>query len=45
MPPDIASAEPGGFVYDGTLVRSMLGRLDYPTYREGYAAMIAGSAA
>lgn len=45
VPPDIASAEPGGFVYDGTLLRSMLGRLDYPNYREGYVAMIAGSAA
>ncbi|MFJ6533011.1 sugar nucleotide-binding protein [Microbacterium sp. NPDC091662] len=45
VPPDVASADPGGFVYDGTLLRSVLGSLDYPTYREGYAEMIAGAAA
>ncbi|PQZ60089.1 MULTISPECIES: sugar nucleotide-binding protein [unclassified Microbacterium] len=45
VPPDSASGNPGGFVYDGALLRSVLGSLDYPTYREGYADMIAGSAA
>lgn len=45
VPPDVASADPGGFVYDGALLRSVLGSLDYPTYREGYAEMIADSSA
>lgn len=44
-PPDIFSARPGGFVYDGALLRSLLGTLEYPTYREGYAEMIADSPA
>ena len=45
VPPDIGSADPGGFVYDGSLLRSLLGTLEYPTYREGYAEMIAGPTA
>lgn len=45
VPPDIGSADPGGFVYDGSLLRSLLGALEYPTYREGYAEMIAGPTA
>lgn len=44
VPPDEASDGPRGFVYDGSLLHSLLGRLDYPTYEEGYAEMIAGSA-
>lgn len=44
VPPDEASDAPRGFVYDGSLLHSLLGRLDYPTYEEGYAEMIAGSA-
>lgn len=43
VPPDIASGHPSGFVYDGGLLRSVLGSLEYPTYREGYAEMIAGT--
>lgn len=47
-PPHEASDGPRGFVYDGSLLHSLLhsllGRLDYPTYEEGYAEMIAGSA-
>ncbi|MEW1975800.1 sugar nucleotide-binding protein [Microbacterium profundi] len=43
-PPDDASAGPTGFVHDGSLLRSLLGRLQYPTYAEGYSAMIAASA-
>lgn len=45
VPPDSASGNPGGSVYDGALLRSALGRLDFPTYREGYAEMIAGTVA
>lgn len=45
VPPDDTSAEPSGFVYDGSLLRSLLGALEYPTYREGYAAMTGSSAA
>ena len=30
-----------GYVYDGSLARAVLGRLDYPTYEDGYAEMIA----
>lgn len=43
VPPDDASAEPSGFVYDGALLRSLLGELEYPTYETGYAEMIAAS--
>ena len=42
VPPDDTSAEPTGLVHDGTLLRSLLGILDYPTYREGYDEMLAG---
>jgi len=45
VPPDVASGSPSGFVYDGALLRSVLGSLEYPTYEAGYAEMIAGSAA
>lgn len=39
VPPDDGGA-PSGFVYDGTLLRSVLGDLAYPTYEDGYAEMI-----
>jgi nucleoside-diphosphate-sugar epimerase len=41
VPPDDASAEPTGLVHDGSLLRSLLGALEYPTYREGYDEMLA----
>lgn len=44
VPPDDASAAPSGVVYDGSLLRSLLGSLEYPTYREGYAEMTGSSA-
>ncbi|MFB8188578.1 hypothetical protein ACFC14_04575 [Microbacterium sp. NPDC055988] len=44
VPPHEASDGPRGLVYDGSLLHSLLGRLDYPTYEAGYAEMIAGSA-
>ncbi|MDP3949273.1 sugar nucleotide-binding protein [Microbacterium sp.] len=40
-PRDDPSAGPIGLVHDGSLLRSLLGELQYPTYVEGYAAMIA----
>ncbi|WP_407359645.1 hypothetical protein [Microbacterium sp. LBN7] len=40
-PPDDPSAEPTGLVHDGSLLLSVLGSLDYPTYVEGYDEMIA----
>lgn len=43
-PPDDPSAEATGLVHDGSLLLSLLGTLEYPTYREGYAEMIAGEA-
>ncbi|MFK3677543.1 hypothetical protein ACI2IP_07410 [Microbacterium sp. NPDC090218] len=43
VPPDVASGGPRGFVYDGSLLRSVLGSLEYPTYEAGYAEMIAAS--
>lgn len=43
-PPDDTSAGPTGFVHDGSLLRSLLGHLEYPTYADGYVAMIAASA-
>lgn len=42
VPPDDPTAEATGLVHDGSLLLSVLGCLEYPTYREGYAAMIAG---
>lgn len=42
-PPDDPSAGPSGTVLDGSLLRSVLGELEYPTYVEGYTEMIAGS--
>lgn len=41
-PPDSPSEAATGAVHDGSLLRSVLGSLTYPTYREGYAEMIAG---
>lgn len=41
-PPDDPAAGPSGTVLDGSLLRSVLGELEYPTYAEGYAEMIAG---
>jgi len=43
-PRDDPSAGATGLVHDGSLLRSLLGHLEYPTYVEGYAAMIAESA-
>jgi len=43
-PPDNPSAGPTGLVHDGSLLHSLLGHLEYPTYVEGYAAMIAEAA-
>lgn len=42
VPPDDPSAPATGLVHDGALLLSLLGHLEYPTYREGYAEMIAG---
>lgn len=42
-PPDDPSAEATGLVHDGSLLLSVLGTLEYPTYREGYDEMIAGA--
>lgn len=39
VPADDGGA-PSGFVYDGTLLHSVLGDLAYPTYEDGYAEMI-----
>ncbi|WP_223622935.1 sugar nucleotide-binding protein [Microbacterium sp. EST19A] len=44
-PPDDPSAEATGLVHDGSLLLSVLGTLEYPTYREGYDEMIAGAPA
>jgi len=41
VPPDDPSAPATGLVHDGSLLLSVLGTLEYPTYREGYAEMIA----
>lgn len=40
-PPQLAPPVGGGTVLEGSLVRSLLGELRYPTFREGYAEMIA----
>lgn len=40
VPPDDPGEEASGAVHDGSLLRSVLGPLDFPTYREGYADMI-----
>ena len=44
-PPDDPTAQPAGLVHDGSLLLSLLWHLDYPTYVEGYAEMIAGEPA
>lgn len=41
MPPAVVPAPGGGTVLDGSLLLELLGELDYPTFREGYAEMIA----
>ena len=41
VPPDDPSAAATGLVHDGALLLSLLGTLEYPTYVEGYAEMIA----
>lgn len=43
VPPDDSAAAATGLVHDGSLLRSLLGTLEYPTYREGYDEMIAGA--
>lgn len=40
-PPDDPSAPATGLVHDGSLLLSLLGSLEYPTYVEGYDEMIA----
>ncbi|KAA9394823.1 NAD-dependent dehydratase [Kocuria coralli] len=43
VPPDSSrpGAEPAGKVLDGTRLREVVGALRYPTYREGYDAVLA----
>lgn len=41
VPPEITPGEAGGTVLDGALLHSLLGGLHYPTYREGYAEILA----
>ncbi|MCS5479096.1 NAD(P)H-binding protein [Corynebacterium sp. YIM 101645] len=41
-PPEAAPGEAGGTVLDGSLLHGLLGGLHYPTFREGYAEIIAG---
>lgn len=40
-PPAVEPPVGGGTVLDGSLLRELLGELRYPTFREGYAEMIA----
>jgi nucleoside-diphosphate-sugar epimerase len=40
VPPDDSSAAATGTVLDGSLLRAVLGELEYPTYESGYAAML-----
>lgn len=40
VPPDSGPAGPRGVVYDGTLLLSLLGGLEHPTYESGYARMV-----
>lgn len=42
LPPEAAPGESGGTVLDGSLLHDLLGGLSYPTFREGYAEIIAG---
>lgn len=44
VPPDDGGA-PSGYVYDGALLHGLLGTLEHPTYEDGYAQLIDGSAA
>lgn len=39
VPPD-DGGDASGHVYDGALLRSLLGPLEFPTFEEGYAAML-----
>lgn len=39
-PPDLDAPHPTGHVLDGSLLRRVLGTLEYPTYVEGYSEMI-----
>lgn len=41
VPPAVEPPVGGGTVLDGSLLRGLLGELRYPTFREGYAEMIA----
>ncbi|MCI1018713.1 sugar nucleotide-binding protein [Microbacterium sp. C5A9] len=41
MPPALDPPVGGGTVLDGSLLRDLVGELRYPTFREGYAEMIA----
>lgn len=43
-PPHDLSARPTGQVHDGAMLHSLLGRLEYPSYVEGYSEMISESA-
>ncbi|MFS0854267.1 hypothetical protein [Microbacterium sp. 179-I 3D4 NHS] len=40
VPPHAPGDGPGGHVIDGALLRTILPRLEYPSYVEGYSAMI-----
>lgn len=40
-PPEVETREAGGTVLDGSLLHDLLGSLHYPTFREGYAGIIA----
>ncbi|MGO3885210.1 MAG: hypothetical protein ACTJHU_02840 [Mycetocola sp.] len=40
-PPPAATAEPSGTVFDGTLLRGLLGNLRYPGYVDGYRELCA----
>ncbi|WP_431826334.1 hypothetical protein [Microbacterium algeriense] len=43
VPPDSGSGVPSGLVHDGSLLLSLLGALEHPTYESGYADMISSS--
>lgn len=42
VPPETKTGEAAGAVLDGSLLHDLLGSLHYPTFREGYAGIIAG---
>ncbi|GIG54053.1 hypothetical protein [Demequina activiva] len=42
-PPEVKDQAHGGNIFDGTAVIELLGHLDYPSYRDGYREMLAGT--